>query len=258
MTGLFTLVEREIVRFLRQRSRVIGALLTPLLFWLLIGSGIGSSFSGSGGETMNFREYFFPGTLVLIVFFTAIFSTISVIEDRKEGFLQSVLVSPVPRSALAAGKILGGSILAVAQGTLFLALAPFAGIPLTVTAALTTVATLALVAVGLTGLGFVIAWRMDSTQGFHAIMNVFLIPLWLLSGAAFPAAGASGWLKVAMALNPVSYGVAAVRRALYAGGPAEVTGVPSFAAALIVSAGFALFMLAASTWVVGRRTAVHG
>src|SRR5213078_2025630 len=121
-----SLAQRELVRFLRQRHRIIGALATPIVFWLLIGGGMGRSVSvGSGGE--SYIRFFFPGTLVMILLFTAIFSTISVIEDRREGFLQSVLVAPVSREAIVLGKILGGTVLAAGQGALFLLLAPTVG-----------------------------------------------------------------------------------------------------------------------------------
>jgi ABC-2 type transport system permease protein len=263
MTAILTLIEREIVRFYRQRSRVIGALLTPLLFWLFIGAGIGNTFgagepAGQPGRSSGFLEYFFPGTLVLIVLFTAIFSTISIIEDRREGFLQSVLVAPISRLSMAGAKILGGTLLALMQAALFLALAPFAGIPLSIPAVLLTLGILSLVAIGLTGLGFIIAWQMDSTQGFHAIMNLFLIPLWLLSGAAFPASGAQGWLRVGIALNPVTYGVSAVRRALYSGQTSRLPGIPSFEVSILVTILFAFLMLGVSGWVAGRRAAVAG
>jgi ABC-2 type transport system permease protein len=112
MLPALSLCKRELVRFLRQRHRIIGALATPLIFWLLIGAGMGRSFAvpGSAGGS-NYMEYFFPGTIVMILLFTAIFSTISIIEDRREGFLQGVLVAPVSRMAIVLGKILGGTVL---------------------------------------------------------------------------------------------------------------------------------------------------
>src|SRR6267154_6637079 len=117
--------KRELVRCLRQRHRIIGALATPIVFWLLIGAGMGHSFKGSGGEGEgDYLKYFYPGTVLMILLFTAIFSTISIIEDRREGFLQSVLVAPVPRMAIVLGKVLGGTVLAFGQGLLFLLLAP--------------------------------------------------------------------------------------------------------------------------------------
>ena len=162
------------------------------------------------------RSISFPGTVLMILLFTSIFSTISIIEDRKEGFLQAVLVAPVPRSALVFGKLLGGTSLALMQGVLFMLLAPLVGIPVSRIPA--TLLMLTLVAFGLTALGYVIAWNMDSTQGFHAIMNLFLIPMWLLCGAVFPASGAPGWLRVVMELNPLTYGMSAVRWSIYGQG----------------------------------------
>lgn len=239
-----SLWRREVVRFVRQRSRVIGALGTPVMFWLLIGSGLRDSFqaTGTARPTMNFLEYTFPGTLVLIVLFTAIFSTISIIEDRREGFLQAVIAAPVRRTAIVLGKVMGSTTLAVMQAMLFLLLAPLSGIPLTVGSVLAVAVVLTIVGVGLSALGFLIAWPMDSTQGFHAVMNLFLIPMWLLSGAFFPASGASRWLAWVMTVNPLTYGVAAVRHALYLGRD-NVATTPSPMVSIVVTIGFAVVMI---------------
>jgi ABC-2 type transport system permease protein len=172
--------KREWVRFIRQRSRVLGAIGQPVLFWVLFGAGLGPTFRlpGAAGD-VTYREYFFPGTLVLIVLFTAIFTTISIIEDRREGFLQSVLVAPVPRWSMVLGKLAGGTAIALAQGLVFLALAPTLGLRLGLASLAGTAAFLTLLAFALTALGFVFAWRLDSTQGFHAVMSLVFMPLWL-------------------------------------------------------------------------------
>ncbi len=212
----YSLWMREIIRFVRQRSRIIGVIGSPILFWFFIGSGLGTSFRSTsplGGA--NYLEYFYPGTLLLIMLFTAIFSTISIIEDRNEGFLQSVLVAPVSRASIVLGKILGGTTLAALQAVIFLALAPLVGFTFTLFQFVLLVIMLLFVGFGLTGLGFLIAWRMESTQGFHAIMNLFLIPLWLLSGSLFPMEGAPAWLRYVMAANPLTYSVTAARIMLY-------------------------------------------
>src|SRR5258708_1561678 len=216
-----TLGEREWVRFVRQRNRLVGAVGQPLIFWLLFGAGLGPSFRmpGTVGESISYREYFFPGSLVLILLFTAIFATISIIEDRREGFLQSVLVAPIPRWSMVLGKVLGGTLIAMIQGLLFLALGCTVGLTFSVVS-LAAIAGFAFVlAFALTALGFVIAWRLDSTQGFHAIMSVFLMPMWLLSGAFFPAhpppAGAAAPLAWIIPLNPPTYGVPGLRHLLY-------------------------------------------
>jgi ABC-2 type transport system permease protein len=238
-----SLARRELVRFLRQRHRVIGALLTPVVFWLLIGGGMGSSFRDG-----NYLRFFFPGTVLMILLFTAIFSTISIIEDRREGFLQSVLVAPVSRMSIVLGKVLGGTALAFGQALLFLLLAPLIGIRPSPAGLALALVFMLVIAFALTALGFCIAWRMNSTQGFHAIMNLFLMPLWFLSGALFPADGAMGGLKWVMRLNPLSYGLDGLRRALYLGTPDVSTYAPSIAVCLLVSVAFAgvLFVLASA------------
>jgi ABC-2 type transport system permease protein len=249
-----TLARREVVRFLRQRNRVIGALATPLVFWFLIGSGVGRSFSGTpgtGGGTADYLHYFFPGTLLLIVLFTAIFSTISIIEDRREGFLQGVLVSPVPRAAFVLAKLIGGTLLAVAQCLVIYFLALAMGQPFSIAAFFLFVGTLAILGLGLTALGYLIAWPLDSTQGFHAIMNLFLMPLWFLSGALFPASGAAGWLQWLVRLNPLSYGLGLLRTALEPG-MAPAAGTPPLGLSLAVTVTFAAVLTWAAIAVTRR------
>lgn len=245
---------RELIRFVRQRSRIIGALATPILFWIVIGAGMGRSFRSEMPGGNNFIEYFFPGTLVMILLFTAIFSEISIIEDRREGFLQSVLVAPVSRMAIVLGKVLGGTLLASAQGILFLLLAPLVGIKLGVSSFLAAVVVTFIVSFALSGLGFCIAWRMNSTQGFHVIMNLFLIPMWFLSGAMFPAEGAKGVMRWLMSVNPLTYGVSALRQALYWTSSANLR-LPPWSVCIGVSLVFAAAMFVASSMMAGRRVA---
>ncbi|TPW04142.1 MAG: antibiotic transport system permease protein [bacterium] len=189
----------------------------------------------------------------MIVLFTAIFSTISVIDDRREGFLQSVLAAPISRLTVAGGKLAGGSILAIGQAAFFLLLAPIGHVPLTLFGSLAALGALAVLAVALTGLGFLIAWVMESTQGFHAIMNLVLLPLWMLSGSAFPLAGAVGWLRMMMMANPVTYGVALVRRLLDPAAAATTVGLPGIGISWIVTIVFALVMVLAASMVTMRR-----
>jgi ABC-2 type transport system permease protein len=247
----FTLWWRELVRFYRQRARVVGVIASPLLFWVVIGSGFGSSFrSGDAAGQQHYLDYFYPGALIMIVLFTSIFTMMSVIEDRKEGFLLSVLVAPVPRAAIVLGKVLGGTTLSAIQGLIFLAFAPLVGVHLTLTSFLLVVLTVFLVSFALTALGFTIAWSMDSNQAFHAIINLFLIPLWLLSGALFPLAGASGWIRFLIRINPLTYGVEALRDALYPGNVPEFPLASSLATLMLFSA----FMFGLSFVMVSRRT----
>jgi ABC-2 type transport system permease protein len=250
-----TLWQREIVRFLRQRSRVVGALGQPIVFWLLIGGGLAASFRPPGAPAgTSYIEYFYPGIIALILLFTAIFATISVVEDRRAGFLQGVLVAPVSRWIIVLGQALGGTTLALLQGILFLVLAPAVGITLSPGGAAAVIGVIVLIAFALTSLGLLIAWRMDSTQGFHAIMNLLLLPIWLLSGAFFPAAGLPAWLRWIMSVNPLTYGLAALRRTLYLGDPSAVAGLPPLAWSLGVITVFGIVMFAAATQVAERST----
>jgi ABC-2 type transport system permease protein len=248
--SIYSLWLREIVRFYRQPSRIVGALGSPLIFWVLIGSGIGTSFLDPTGRAENYLQYFFPGTLFLIVLFTSVFSTISIIEDRREGFLQAVLVAPVPRLSIVLGKVLGGATLAFMQAVLFLLAVPFLGLSLSPVQLLLTCLILFIAALGLTSLGFMLAWRMNSVQGFHAVMNLFLIPLWLLSGALFPAEGASPWLHFIMQLNPLSYELALLRGALMPAGAGA--GPLSFWLCSAAFTGAAIFVC---VWIAERSSA---
>jgi ABC-2 type transport system permease protein len=246
-----TLWWREIVRFYRQTTRVIGVLASPLVFWLVIGSGFGTSFrSGGGPGQQHYLDYFYPGALIMIVLFTSIFTMMSVIEDRKEGFLLSVLVAPVPRSAIVLGKVLGGTTLSAIQGLIFLIFAPFAGVHLAPVQVLLVAVVVFLVSFALTALGFAIAWPMDSSQAFHGIVNLFLIPLWLVSGAMFPLTGASKWIQIIMRLNPLTYGVAALRGLMHPG--AETSFPLSSAIATLVL--FSLVMFGLALLMANRRS----
>ena len=258
MLAVLTLWQREVVRFLRQRSRVIGALVQPMVFWALLGGGLSASFRPSGAAAgTGYLEYFFAGTVALVLLFTAIFATISVVEDRRAGFLQGVLVAPIGRSEIILGQSLGATTLAVGQGLLFLALAPLAGVPLTVLRVVATAGTMAIVAFGLTNLGLVIAWRMESTQGFHAIMNLVLLPIWFLSGAVFPAADVPGVLRWIMRADPLTYGLAALRETLYLGRGSQLADLPGLGTSLAVSALFGVATLAAAV-AVARRSSTLG
>jgi len=249
-----TLAWREILRFVRQRSRLTGALLQPLLFWALLGGGFRSSFRVPGGlEGITYTEYLYPGIISLVLLFTAIFSTISAVEDRQSGFLQGVLVAPIPRWTIVLGQAVGCTLLAVAQGILLLLLAPVAGLRLTVASALATTGVMVLLAFAMTGLGLVLAWRLDSTQGFHAIMNLILMPLWLLSGAFFPAEGLPGWLAWIVRLNPLTYGMAALRRTLYLPVPGLVADLPPLWPSVALATLFALAAFAGAVQAATRK-----
>ena len=247
----YSLWQREIVRFYRQRARVIGVIASPLLFWVAFGAGFSNSFSsGNTGASGHAFGYFFPGAIVMIVLFTAIFSMMSLIQDRNEGFLLTVLASPASRSAIVLGKVLGGATLAAIQGLIFLLFSPLAGVHPTFLGVLLAAAVILLISFEITALGFTIAWPMDSTQAFHAIVNLILLPLWLLSGALFPADKASGWLRDIMLANPLTYGVDALRSGLDPAAHTNQTVLINVA----VTIAFCLVTFATSWAIVNRRT----
>ncbi len=247
-----TLLRREFMRFIRQKHRVFGALGQPILFLMLFGAGWSGSFQHPLVPEKTYAEYFYPGTLVLMVLFTAIFATISIIEDRTQGFLQSVLVAPAPSWSIALGKIFGATALAMIQGVILLFAAPFVGIAFHPVGWLGAILVMALIGIAMSGVGFLFAWKMDSVQGYHGVMNVLMIPMWLLSGAMFPAAGASGWMRWIMTVNPLTYGTAALREMLYLGQPGMTAGLPSMAVTVPLLLLFALSTTAVAVWVAGR------
>lgn len=261
---VYQLCWRELVRFFRQRNRVIGSIGTPLVMWIIFGLGLDRSFSAgtSSGDAPGFLHYYFPGSLVLILMFTAIFTSISIIEDRREGFLQSVLVSPVSRSSMVLGKVLGGAIIALIQALLFLSVALFLDVSWAPGRFVALVALLFAAALMMTSLGFVFAWRMESTQGFHAIMNLVLMPMWLMSGSFFPVPALANSSVAQMAvhwcmrMNPLTYVVALVRELLYA----QPLGKEYWTAStntntIVVVAGLILFFTMA-VWI--SRTRISG
>lgn len=238
------LFQRELLRFWRERTRVAGFAGTPLVFWLVVGAGY-SDFAR-----------FLPGALVLTVMFSAIFSAMSLIEDRKEGFLLCVLASPAPRLSIVAGKVAGGAVIAAGQSMLFLLLATLGG-TLYPGAQIPMLAGLfLLIAIAFTAAGFVIAWVISSSQGFHAVVNLIFVPLWMVSGAIFPMDEAATWMRWVMLANPVTYAHEAIAGGLGLAAPQSfpLQGVFSLhgglaAAVVLVSA---LALVAAASWLIQK------
>jgi ABC-2 type transport system permease protein len=210
------------VHFWRERSRVMGFAAAPLVFWLIAGSGYGD------------LAFFFPGAMLLTVMFTGAFAAMSLIEERRDGFLAQALASPAPRPALAAGKILGGASVATLQGLLFVPFLP----ALDLQPRVWLPGALFLAAVAFTSFGFWLAWHSRTAAGFHAILNLLLMPLWMMSGALFPAAKAMSGMRMLMEWNPLAYLLAILRHAL--GGPSEGPAIAWGIAATLAAACFGL------------------
>jgi ABC-2 type transport system permease protein len=212
LSVIYTIWLREAKAFIRERSRIIGMIGQPLLYLLIVGQGIASGLSLKGAsDSVGYLQFMYPGILGMSVLFTSIFSGISIIWDREFGFLKEVLVAPVPRWAVATGKILGGATVAMAQSVILIALAPFIGVGLSVVVVLQLLVICFLISVAITGVGVFIAAGMRSMQGFQMVMNFLVMPLYFLSGAMFPVSSAPGWMKALMTIDPLTYGVDALR-----------------------------------------------
>lgn len=246
------LAAREFTRFRRQPQRVVGTIAQPLLFWAFLGSGFSASFHAPGMANVSYLEYLYPGIMLMMMLFASIFSSITVIEDRDQGFLQGVLVAPVSRLAIVLGKVLGGAGIAMVQVLILTIAAPFLGLHFGFGAFLLLLLAYALGSIGFAAMGFLFAWGMESTAGFHAIMMVFLMPLWFLSGALFPMEQAPGWLHALMIINPVAHALVMIRDPFYMDVGAMFSN-QRYLIALAVTAGWAIIMVGWAMMRVERR-----
>lgn len=223
LRGMRVVWRRELIRFTRNRTRMVTALAQPILFLFVLGTGL-APLAPSAGGNIDFRTFMFPGVLAMVVLFTSIFSAISIVWDREFGFLREMMVAPVRRSALVVGKVLGGGTVATLQGTIMLALAGLVGIPYSPPLLLILVLEMALGAFVLTSFGVMLASRMSQVESFQMVMQFFLLPMFFLSGALFPLTQLPRWLNVLTKINPLSYVVDPMRRAVFAyvDAPAEL------------------------------------
>jgi ABC-2 type transport system permease protein len=205
---------RELLRFLRNRLRLVTSLVQPVLFLLVLGTGMSSLVASSGG--VNFKTFMFPGILAMTVLFTALFSAISIVWDREFGFLREMLVAPVRRGAIVLGKCAGGATTAVIQGALMLLLAGLVDVPYSPGLFATLLGEMILVALALTAFGVLVASRMSRIESFQAVIQFLVMPMFFLSGAIFPPTGLPAWLEVLTRLDPLTYAVDPMRRAVFA------------------------------------------
>lgn len=203
--------KRDMLRFLRDRSRLASSIGMPILFLLLFGGGFSPAITGLAEGRVDYVQFLFSGILAMTVLFTAVYSAVSVVWDRQFGFLKEVLVAPVSRTAVALGKVAGGTTLAIMQGLIVLLLAPFLRIPFGFDQVLSLFTLLLVMAFMMTSLGLLLAVRERSMEGFHMVMNFLLLPMFFLSGAFFPLQGIPAWMRLLAAVDPVTYGVDALR-----------------------------------------------
>jgi ABC-2 type transport system permease protein len=255
LRGVKVVWQRELIRFWRDRLRIVTSLVQPLIFLFVLGGGLAHLASG-GTQGVDLRTFMYPGVLAMAVLFTAMFSAASVVWDREYGFLREMLVAPVRRGAIVLGKCFGGATVAGFQGLLVMALAPLVHVPYSAVMVLEVLALQLLLAFMMTAFGVMAAARITQMQAFMALMQMLVMPLLFLSGALFPLAGLPRWLAVLNRLDPLTYAVNPIRTAVFdrldlapAAKAALLPGITWFgwhvpvAVQVLVVVGFALSML---------------
>ena len=242
LRAIYIIWYRDVLRYWRDRTRLVASLAQPLLFLIVFGTGLSSALSGAGGGIggaagaavgLTYTQFIFPGIIGMSVLFSAIFGAMSIVWDREFGFLKEVLVAPIDRSAVAIGKSLGGATQAMVQGLILLILAPLIGVKLTLGSVAALVPLVFVLAFALSAMGVAIASRMRSMQGFQVVMNFLMMPMFFLSGALFPLSGLPAWMTFLNRIDPAAYGIDPLRRVVLGG-----AGVPS---AVLDRLGLTLF-----------------
>ncbi|QTM99201.1 ABC transporter permease [Sediminibacillus dalangtanensis] len=215
MEAIYAIWQRDVLKFFRDRARLIGSFAMPFMFLILFGSGMsGAIGSMMGGEAaagplrdFDFVEFMFPGIIGMTVFNTAIFSALSVVQDREFGYLREILVSPMSRTSIAIGKVLGGSTVALFQGLMMLVFVPFIGVSITIPIIIQLIPVMFLVAFAISSIGLLIATSLKTSQGFQMVIQVLIFPMLFLSGALFPLNGMPAWMDFLVKINPLTYSV---------------------------------------------------
>jgi ABC-2 type transport system permease protein len=242
LAGFNQLVKRDLVRMGRQPARIVASVGTPALLGLFLASGFSEGLSPGGG---SYGAYLLPGMVVMVVLFSSIFSAISLIDDREKGVLQGIIVSPMRWRAIALARLTGASIVAGLQALVLVGIGLATGSAQVTTHLPFALVAIALVSVGTTGIGLALAWIINSKEGFHGVMNLVLMPMWLLSGSFFGRDSATGWLDLVMIINPLTHATDALRWSL--GGPGEIT-----VWTWVIAGAFALGGTLLTTEAIGR------
>lgn len=241
LEGIAMIWRRDMVRLWRQRSRLLGAVARALVWLFALGFGLRGSLGSIAG--FSYEQFVFPGVIAMTVIFSGLQSAISIVYDREFGFLKEVQVAPTPRSTLVIGKCLGGASSSTIQALIILIFAPFAAVHLTPLNILATFVATFVTALAISGLGVVIAMWITDFENFGTIQNFITLPLYMFSGAIFPTRQVPGWLHAVLLLNPLSYGVNAIRGSLLG---YEAGNVPFNLGILllftVVMVGIAIFM----------------
>jgi ABC-2 type transport system permease protein len=220
--GTWVVAYRELLRFVNERSRIISAFAFPIAFLVIFGAGFGRVI-GNLAPGVDFIQFMYPGIVAMTVLTSSLFAGVSVVWDREFGFLKEIMVAPIGRAGIVLGKAVGATMTALLQVGLMLLLAPVVGVPLSPAIVLGLVPIVAILAMGLSGLGLLIASFMTSQQGFQLIIQLIIFPLIFLAGVFFPVNQVPLWLEIISKVNPLTYGVDAIRQVFL--GSSEALGV---------------------------------
>lgn len=257
--------QRDLIRFWRDKPRIVASALQPMLYLFVFGTGMGAGMrafpapgAGPGasiaGGGLDLRMFLYPGVMAMATLFTCFFSAGSIVWDREFGFMREMLVAPVRRGAIVVGKALGGATAGMTQGVIVLAIGPLVGIPFSPVLILILLVELAVLSFAVTSIGVLVAVRIKSFQAFMALVQIIIMPMFFLSGALFPMANLPAWLKISTMLDPLTYAVDPMRRAVLA--DVGVHGFPGMnlpvLAELAIVAGTGLVALAIAAREFGK------
>ena len=258
LLGIYTMWYRDVLRFWHDKARMFSALLFPVFFLFMFGSGLQGSIGVMSGG-INFTQFMYPGIIAMSVLMGSFMSGVSIVWDREFGFLKEVLVAPISRMSVALGRTLGSATVATIQGIMILVLAPFIGVSLTAGNVLALIPLTFLLAASMGSMGILLASRIKSTEAFQAIMQMLMFPMMFLSGVFFPMQNLPDWMNVLVKINPASYGVASIRQVILGTGTNSAFDLTLFGHAMTiweniaVLAAFGLVMIMLAVWSFGRQ-----
>jgi len=253
LQGVYVIWYRDLLRFWRDRMRMIGSLAMPLLFLFVFGSGLGGMM-GLLGSGIDFTQFMFPGIIGMSVLMSSLMAGVSLVWDREFGFLKEVLVAPVSRISVVVGKTLGAATTALIQGSLILLFAPLVGMSFSAQTVLVLLPLMFLIATALGSFGVLLATRIRSMEAFQVIMQMLMFPMVFLSGVFFPLQNIPTWMGVVVRINPASYGIAAIREVVLGSSSESLYTIELFGHTLslwnnvVIILVFAIIMILLAMW----------
>ncbi|HEX79088.1 MAG TPA: ABC transporter permease [Dehalococcoidia bacterium] len=256
--GVWVVAYRELLRFIQERSRLFSSFAMPLIFLVIFGAGFGEII-GSMTAGVDYMQFMYPGILAMTVLMSSVMSGVSIVWDREFGFLKEILVSPLGRGGIIMGKAAGGAIVAVLQALVMLILAPILGVSISFIMVLELMLLIVVVSVSLSGMGLLVASRMKSQQGFQVVIQLIIMPLIFLAGVFYPVNNVPVWMEVISKVNPLTYGVDAIRQVFLGSEGAATIGVTVFGHTMtvlediLIVAALGIILLALSAWSFSRQ-----